>query len=70
MDQLICPTCNEPADFTVSEDWPPTAYAVSADREVVELDGQGQRESEITCDKCGETPDGDLWEEIYELSQG
>jgi hypothetical protein len=44
----------------VTEGWPPTAYTISADREVVEVEGDGERDFEITCDDCGEQPGGDL----------
>lgn len=70
MDQLICPNCSKPAGFTVTEQWPPTTYTVSSDRDAVDEGSNGQRDFEITCDACGNVPNGDLWEEIYELSQG
>jgi hypothetical protein len=70
MDQLICPACNEPAVFTVTEGWPPIIYTVSADREVVEENSKAQRDFEIACEACGAEPDEELWDEIYQLSQG
>jgi len=72
MDQLICPECNEPAGFYVIEDGPSTNHSVSADREVVWAQNCIEQEPifTITCDGCGAEPDGDLWDEIYELVQG
>ena len=70
MDQLICPACNQPAGFYVSEDGPPTNHSVSADREVLWEDSMLEPTFTITCEGCGAEPDGDLWDEIYELCQG
>lgn len=71
MDKLICPACDQPAGFTVSEDGPWTHLSVSADREVRCADIIATETTPtITCDGCGTEPDGDLWDEICELAQG
>jgi hypothetical protein len=55
----------------VIDDGVPTSLLVSADREVrsenaMELEST----TTITCVGCGAEPDGDLWDEICELSLG
>ena len=67
MVQLICPACGQAEGFTVIESWPRVTYAVTADGEVTELGGRGQREYKVNCDGCGIQLYGRIFSRILNL---
>jgi len=71
MDHLICPECNQPVGFYLSDSGVPTTYSVSADRDVRCEDAVAlEADIIIICIGCDAEPDGDLWDEIYALYCG